>query len=943
MGKLALFFICLVVLSTCCATSFQRPWRNETWVATNPAIWSYGIEVWWDIPELNKALESINIQEIEKLEVNGSTKTHTDQALAHYELANKNRAQCMELDILKPLWGYVIGGPALSAFTSLSSEFSRASGCMAYRQNWVGSMGSSLNALEESIAEAEASLKDARTAHGETEFMGLCNSNYTHAGSEHCAEIQGAFNTVDNNITEGKYGKYPLLLSYSRELDKELGKPTPDMSLFGTMMGLVWGEDGIIFLFDDINSNAEAAKNRAEEEFQLLTKSAEGRKQLVAQELQELKKEDVHLITGAPSSYEARKPGTVSELFVGIQEREDRTSIRFRDMRLERNRLFKKDHMANAILGMAAVDDTYEDLIKEIEALEEYAQEIVAQQATEAESELEETRKFIGDSARSSEAVAFYNEAERLYGEGEKATTLGKKFVAYSKAAACARAAQKQRVYEEELTTKSSLKELEELIKSAEKDEINVATERESLKLLEKLQPYQIDGHVRSSFDSIILKARIKYDDDLLGIRDRLYDKLSLAGPSAADLYTDLARYEDGIAEGGQIDYPNAIGQLKKLKENYLALEDELEQYVGDIVGNSMSTTAPPLVESVWLDEPSNITLDVVITNARNYGADSATVKIAIPVSLPLLYSDIIYGNEKVESLRMTDDGKTLTLMLTDVKPFETRRITLKKQTTIAHTLQRTAESHGIGNDAAHTIETIDFQLDTDIRHLSLPEGFAGALIDGADAARPLKAGKHKLFSERIVDNAYTEKIENIKSYSIGINSRVEYSVKILPTIDLDSVIIFIDSINDSQVSSLGVVAATGERIKDKKRVSESQYTAKIMGLKKNKTTILKVSYQVEDTESFVAKQINQLESANLSNGPRELLEQAKTQAESGNYSKALEFLEKSKALSKEEEKQQTKLQKECDELNRKLVGELDEITTALTKITRRNQEHKSH
>jgi hypothetical protein len=931
MSKLALFLIGLAMLNTCCASSFQRPWQNSTWIATNPAIWSYGFELWWNFPELSKTLESLDIQKTGELKINDTAKTHVDQAVAYNRLANENKNQCMETDTLRLLWGYTAGGPGLGLFVNTLSEFSRISSCIAYRQNWVGAVDSSLCALEESGMEAENSLKRARTAYKEIEFMGLCNSNYTRAGSESCAEMQGAFNTIDANITEGKYGKYQLMLDYSYELNENLKEHTPKMSRLGAIMGLIWGDEGVVSSLDAISLKAEEAKGKSEAEFRSLSESAEGRKQLVAKELKELEKQDVHLITSAPSSYEVHRAGTMSELYYDIQEREDKISIRFADMELERNRLFKKDHMANAILGMADVDSAYAELIKEIENLEEHARTVVGQQASEAKSELEKSRKFIQSSAQSSESLNLYKEAEHFYVEGDEAATLGKKFVAYSKAASYARAAQNQRLYEEELAIKSSLKELEELLKNAEKDEINVATEQESLKLLAKLQPYQIDGHVRSSIDSIILKAKIKYDDELLRLRKRIYDKLSLAGPSAADLYTDLARCEDGVVEGGQIGYPHAIGQLKKLKEDYLVLEDELEQYVGDIVGNSMSTTAIPLIDGVWLDEPSEITLDLVITNPRNYMTNSAAVKIALPTPTPFLYSDVIVGREGAESLRMTDNDRIIILILSDVRPFETRRLMLEKQGVIAHTISKTSENHGLGNGAAHLMEKTQFQLDMDIQRLSLPEGSTETLIDGADPARPLKEGKHVLSSERIMDNAYSERIENIKSYNLGTNSKVEYSIKIHPNIDLDTVLVFIDSLNDSRVSSLNVGAATGEAVKNKGRVSESQYTATVKGLKKDRPTVLKISYLVEDTASFVNEQIGQLESANLSENSQELLEQARIQAEGGNYSMALEFLEKTRALQKDEEKQRAKLQKEYDGLNKKLIDELGEISTALS------------
>jgi hypothetical protein len=194
----------------------------------------------------------------------------------------------------------------------------------------------------------------------------------------------------------------------------------------------------------------------------------------------------------------------------------------------------------------------------------------------------------------------------------------------------------------------------------------------------------------------------------------------------------------------------------------------------------------------------------------------------------------------------------------------------------------------------------------------------------------PLTAGKHILISERIEPDMYTEMITNIRSYPLGSNARIEYEIHITPDLDLISVPVLVDSINDSRISSFTLASATGETIKDKEQVSETQIRAMVLGLKKDRTTVLTVGYKVEDIESFVEEQINQLESGNVSSEAQALLDQAKDQADSGNYNKALELIEESKALAKVDETETTKLQARCDDMAAKLVAELDEITMAL-------------
>ncbi|MBU0532730.1 hypothetical protein KKB44_04505 [Candidatus Micrarchaeota archaeon] len=923
MSKLALILLWLVLFSISHAT-FPRPWENKSWVATNPHIWNYGAEIWWGLPQLHQTLESLDISDIEDFTIEEPTKKHLDNAIAAGTQADNNMARCIDLDIL-PWTAVAIGGPITGPFILLIAEFSKASACMGYKSSWITTVDSSLSAIEKSTTEAERSIQSARQSYTDITFMGLCDSTYTYPGSEHCAEIENAFSAVDNNITEGRYGQSSLLNLYSSELDQELHKPSPDLSLVRTAIALVWGDNGIIFSFNNLKQKADASKQLAQQQYTLLEDSAKGRKDIVQKSLQELQKEKLHLITEAPSDASFRRVGTVSEIFSETFQREQDLAIEFEETQLESKRVLKKSYMKNAVTSMADIDDGYAELIEDLALLTDYASAAVLQQKQEAEKELGETEIYFQSTLPSEASVDLYHQAKFYFEDASTTTILGTQFVSYSKSAALSRAARSE-TYEQESSSSASLTELEDLIKRAELDDVNVFSEKESVKLLKKLESFETLPYILALVDNIIVKSRNKYESAILSTRSEILHKIELAGGSASDLYTDLEHYEFGIIDDDSIKYPDAIGQLKNLNTHYHDLELELDQHLTDIIANSLIVSATPLITNVQADEPADILLDILITNSQEYSTDNAKLNLNLP-SIPFFYSDISYGTENVQDLRSS--GRYLTIVLNHISPFETKHIILEKQSVLMHTIEKKISAQGLGDGSAQITETLEFELDIDVPSITAPQN---SLIDGDDPGRFLTAGKHTLYSEKTIEDAYTEEIDDITVYSIGINSQVEYDITLIPSIDLESIILFVDTLNDSRVSSINIVAATGESVRNKKQISPTQSSAYIYDLKTGIPTIIRVSYNVENTQSFATDQIKQFELMNLSPLAEETLEQAKIQAESGDYSEALEFIEKVKAISKEDEKQNAKLRKKAQDLYSEIQNELDELNHALSK-----------
>lgn len=928
-----LVLICIAV-SLASAADFQRPWENATWLSENPNI--YDGWLWWNIPEFDKTLDSMDADGVAGLHLNGTAKTNADAALREKSAAENALGAC--LVNMSSLWPK-LAFPVLLSYDVLTA-FSNVPTCRSYGEIWRSSVDSALLATEASLAEAGRSVENARAGWEEIKRLGLCNRNYTRSGSEPCAGMQSAFIAVDNNVTEGAYGKYPLALSEARRLQSDLMADAPSLARYGVITALVWGQGGVLDSFNALSASAHKAESDAEAGYRTLLEAAQVRKAAASGGLAAARAQRLDLITKAAAGYEAQEAGSVSERLAAVEARNGLLSQSLTDATLLHADAFTDGHLANSINGMAGVADGYAALEADIAALQEDGRTATEQQREEARIELDAAGGFIRTGARSSESLVLYDEAASYFQAGEGAAAYGAKFTAYYKAAERAREVRSAQGYGMELETKAMLEQLRALIAAAKADDINVATEEASLDILANaaLSGAEIRDAANASTSSIIRKARLRYGDDLAVARARLLDKLALAGPDAADLYTDLYRSENGIIrKDGSVSYPEAIGKLKKLQEDYAALEGTLDAYMGTIVGNSMSVSASPLVEDAKPDAPATIILDAVLENARNYAARNVTAKVSMAAPLEFVYSDITAGRDEVGSLRMADGGRTILLSFASVGPFQARHVILQKQAVVVHTLGSEMHAEGTGDGAASVSASLEFGLDTAVRRLALP--FGNAVIDGASynpgnpGLRLLAPGRHLAVAQYVVSDAYDENHGEFKAYQVGINSRMEYDIEISPHMDLDSALIFVDNANGSGTSGIStftIVAATGELVKDRSQVSPSQYSARVVGLRKDRPVVLHVSYIVDNTEAYVRSETDLLYARNLTNNSREALAQARIQLETGNYTGALELVEQAKGMERDAVVENAKLQKKYDELAGKLSGELDDLNAAL-------------
>lgn len=919
MGRLLLILLAVISLSS---AGFERPWENRSWIVTNPHIWTYGTDIWWNLPELHKAIDSLDAESMGQIPANGTALLELKKTKENALAAENLKTACIQS--LEASARISFFSPVLAFF----NVFTKISECLQYDSKWKSTIDSSLSALDASFAEADRTIAAAEKQHSFLVFSGICKGSYYGPGSEHCPELNSAFASVENNISEGDYGKYASAHALAASLKDELIKPVPDLSSVKAILEIIWSEGGVVTSFSDLQDKSIEAKKLAESEFQAKYEEAISKKAQAERQLAELKKQKFSLIRRTAMGY-GLEVGSVEKKFSELQKTSLLLAAMAGEAKLEFSRSTRHSYLANAILNASSAVESYDLLSQDLLELEEEAREAVSDQKIEAEQEISKAEGYLSKETPSPAAVSYLESAKKFLEMGEISEALGDKFTFYYKASVSARTARSLDL-NAQVGAEVGLSELRSLISRAEKDQINVVTEKESLALLSKLPPELSKQKVGELASSIQSKARIKYEDLILGKRNSILDKIRLAGSDAIDLASEMDRFEKSLIEDGTILLPAAIGSLAKLNSDYDSIDKSLDEYMNDVVGNAMSASAITIIPEARLDSPSEVIVDLALTNSRQYSSKDAEAKISLDRPLQLMLTDIDSGKNGVESVRMGENGKLLLITFSEVAPYETRRLTFRKNVTIGRTLSDSIVAEGTGDGSASVVRKIHFELDTDIKRLFLSPEIKNPIIDGTESEEPLSQGRHTLTSEYLLEDAYSETMHNLRAYSLGTNSQVEFEIKIEPKIPLAKVPLFINSLNSSHIISMDLVSVSGEQVKNERRLSQTQYGADIINLKKGRVATIRVTYLVENTKDFVVGQLELLRAQNLSENAKSMLQLAEKEFNSGNYSESLELVEKTKLLLSNEEKTAQKSQKEFSELSSAIGEELSEITSAL-------------
>jgi hypothetical protein len=937
-------------------TSIDKPWEDDGWKENKSDI-NYIWDEWvWEPSEIDQVLTNLYLDNLTKNQLDEQEHRLTLDAKNARINASKYRTLCLaEIDYLEDYieaYSETSSGQynldslaamvkfALNLISPQRAElithliFLKES-CADYGNYWESTMSNSTDALTSSMNKVEKNYSELRRSFDELNQSGLCDDDYTRAGHKECLEVRAAIISIESGSTEGSYGKYNVVKKQVEGIQNEVYNSRPNIINYSITMNMIWNDSGVLDTLDSLNKKAKLSMELAEKEFNNTKGDTEFYKGKVENQWEDIADEELKKITSAVTvsgTIGAVASGTIAERYESLNSEKEEAENNYTSAINYRTKTTWQGYLKHAITTMRSANESYGVLYLSLPILKTDAQTVVNAQKSEAQDKIEEAQKIVSEGVTSDYVRTKLNESKNYFSKGEKSDKLGDQFYYYSEAAKAARAAiskSENQSFNESIELAAMVVEIEAMIKDAKADEINVYSQEKSLDSINGVDEPWVRSQLLQIKKEIIEAAKLKYSY-LEDRRAELIQQIKLVGGDADDLLTDMKKAEkDFVNSDGTFDYSKGLGDLKNLAKEYDRIDGELDEEMDKIVKGSLMSEAEVFVDSVALDTPSNITVDILIINTNEYQSKNVEVDVSLPVAVDLMFTDIINGSENVNSVLMRSGNKA-TLYLKEVKPYTRQRIVFQTTDTIAHTTKSKKEAKGLGDGSALVEEEITFKLDSAVNSLEIPSYMKNVKIDGYSYERVLPAGSHKLTAKYPVPDAYNETITNIKATPIGLNSQVAYEIVIDPRIDLDETMIFIDA--GAKISSLNVFSLSGEGIGKKKKISEGKYSYVVSDLNAGSKATIKVSYILENASSYIEAQLALFNDTNLSSAVNSLVLQARSAYNGGNTTVALSKIKEAQAQMKKEQNELSKTKKKINSITEEIKDELSEIKAALLK-----------
>lgn len=862
---------------------------------------------------------------------------------AHTKIVNHGYMCAVDMDITFSDYRAVMAsGGVREPYPCSSSEPSNPAGayCKSYYVYWENTVARAFSALSFSFSYANNKIESqARPLWNRMEESGVCDDDYDWDIGNACDDAESAFNTLDSGRKEGTYGQYNSAKAYLEGLREGVWNYPPDLSNYSKAMKFLWQEGGAIPLFTRLMEDCDSAMEEAENIYQAFMDEAGSYKSTADSKYSEMESEKISMIheTVAVEQIKEESIGTIAERFSTFRDSRSEAEDAFSNATYLHSRTSEDAYLKKATRNAYNARNLYDELSGDADLLLDDAETVVEQQRERTLTVLNQAKTVVDRNLGDSSVSYIYNQAQNLFNRGESAATLGEKFDYYARAESYAwQLLEEQHMVTTE--TEELLLQVEDLLRRAEIDGINVASEQAMLdSVADDSGSRDISPELRAIMASVLEKADIKYGY-LLDVRSELLTNISRSEGCGDDLGRTLENAENGIISGSSIDYMNGIGRLKTLDSDYQDISEELSICENSIIANSLIISQSLNIGKVKIDEPVNAKLLVLISNPTYYSGEGVVVHVPMQADIPLLYSDITEGRETVSSVIV--QGNDLMLTLDEVKPYWTRSIRFEKDAVFASTVNVDRTAEGIGDGKVRVEEARTFRLDADDVYLELPSGeVMNAEIDGRSADSMLDSGEHTLSVVYVTDDAYTLERSEIEAADVGLNARLSYKVSILPSMDIDTLPIVLD-MEYGNVSGISISSVSGASI-TREECEIGYCNVELSGLEEDEETLISVSYMILNTDSTDASVPYIPESGYCIEGidkkcdelPSEInntISMINSASESGDYATAIELREKLKDDINRWLKEQQSLADDYMELLAALENEKAELGSAL-------------
>lgn len=904
----------------------DKPWEKPGWSQSNQYIISVpwiGLEL-WDNKVFDESISSLGLDDLQasnelvqkKLESAEKAEAKLNDASEACAWVKENYWELQPVPILREI---------------LLLE--KGMRCLEYGTHWRATMNNAIDAIEISMQQADDEWENARAKFEIIRNAGLCNDSYSGAGKDKCDELKDIFYSIDHNLSTGRGGSYVQARDAFVQLAVDLKDEAPQTGRYKGLFESLWADNGVIASAAQLTKEAADALEDAEFDYKIKKEETEQKLKKIRGRLAAIEKEDIEEIRQAAYFKGVLLPKSGQRL-------NDRLSALRVQVANAGNELIiiniihsekRPGYLSDSYNRLEALSASIINADEEISALQTDAQEVVDGKRADALAEISSFESLTKGALLTDDVKKMYNDAKNEIESGDRSTSLGDRFSHYAEAekkVRLARAAFNKMPAETIASLEASIKRLEKLIADAKTDGIDTTSEELSFALIKMNKQAWADADLSSIEKGLVQKAAAKWGF-LERLRKKLLTELQLGGPSLNDIKGEVESAEgDAFGPDGRLRLPEAIGRLKYIHAAYLKAENDITTAERKAIAlNGLITSKSLFIGDVELDKPTEIMLKIFLRNRYPYSADDVELKIENKVEL--LEADILEGGELLNGI--SQSGRTLTLYLKRIEPYGQYNFAFGKEQVVAHIIGSSTTAYGRSDGSAEVAESIEFELDYDVDSFSFPAS-GSVLIDGLPFRRTVAAGKHTLTHDYVVDDAFTIETANYNAMELGFTTTVRYDIVIVPAIDLAAVQLFVEK--PEGTGSFTVGSLGWEKITEKTDIGNGMYSFKILKLKKNRETRVRVSYSVKNTTSYINSQLELLSKVNLSEKAQDAYDGALTALSLNDTSTAIEKIEEAKKIEEGENRKKEKAQRVYDKLFEEVTSESEIIGAAITELT---------
>ncbi|MBN2478407.1 hypothetical protein JXB01_03910 [Candidatus Micrarchaeota archaeon] len=943
--KKLIFLLVITAISAVYPYEIGMPWEHPYWDLENEYVITAGLYGFWYDQIMDESVVGLACEEIDFFIVEDEgLQSRIDECILYEAYLSEARNSCgmatfgtVKKTLTEDEKYYFFLQKVSRQFVYPGEQVMESvyvSECLKYGGIWKAALSNAVYMTAKTEIDLEDKVAGLKEIYEKIEYEGLCGQY----AKEECEEYLELVNEKKNITGAHWYGKSRYLLN---NLSGEFWEERPDMEHFSEYINIVWSNMSSV---EKLKARMEVKEKDADEISEMLKKECEISKDECSKKLKQLEKEKVNLISALIESggyLGETELGTLRDSYEELVGEKGTNDVVFELENFKRSKKIRGWLQSN-LENYTILKEDYDLVSAEAESLLESAEDNVEEIKERAEESIDEYENIAKGKMESQMAEEEYGIALENMNRAEKSVSLGERFAYYKKAYTHAENAKLFLQEGSEIGDTEFLSKLERIngmIKSAEKDGLEVSVEKT---LAENIEPQDIGRGWYLDFieESILEKAESRF----YGLPERKNEIIHLlsSGPGLEAYKKKFQGIDDGFVGANTVDYFSGLGKLADAEESYEEIIFQLKIKMDDIVVERLEKEVNFYVPEAEVEGESEVEIEISIRNRMNYGTGETSAEVEMPFETALFISDFDYVPEEI--YQIATEKKKITIYFREINANSEYVLLGTKNGDVVEVNSVKTETWGKADGSAVMEKEFKFDilLDAESIGVYLPGWKCErAVLDGYETnceggrlGKKIDAGNHILNLRYYTENGWDLKYGNYSVSDFGMKKQVSHILGIVPNIDMDSVQVVLGETFEGNVGIKGIYSYSGNKISGK-QYADGNTLFSVFDLKVGEETQVRIEYEIENAEEYLGEEYLKYSGFELTDSEEEQLESVGELIEQNKTNEALEILEGLKKNVEKRTDEDLKYGANAEELKKYVENEIEELREIYEKIDR--------